>query len=153
MKIRLSEEEVYEIKLPEEIGISDFQAITSKFNFLLKNFVKFDIGGETRLNSNEGITINPKIPKKQDKKKWKFLRDNREVYLEILKAHYLEPIEKYNEIVEKYGITFDKSLLSSGMGVVLREFHKIKPQEVGLSAFPTRKIPVDKLRLDKEKTK
>jgi hypothetical protein len=37
MKIRLSSEEIYEIKMPEEIGIQDFQAIVMKFNFLLKN--------------------------------------------------------------------------------------------------------------------
>jgi len=38
MKIRLSEDEVYEIKMPEEIGMNDFAAIVAKFNFFGKTF-------------------------------------------------------------------------------------------------------------------
>ena len=96
MKILISDDEIYEIKLPEQIGINDFFVLVNKFNFLLKNFQKFDIGSlnENKLKINEqgeSIIISPKLfpnikkeYKKQDKERWKILRDNRNIFIDIL---------------------------------------------------------------------
>jgi len=100
MKIRLTDDEVYEIKMPEEIGVNEFSAIVNKFNFLLKNFAKFDIGEK---NNDEvgGIVLNPNqnnIRKQHDKCRWSFLRENRNAFVEILKTHYLKSKEEFYEV-------------------------------------------------------
>ena len=143
MRIRLSEDEVYEIKMPEEIGIQDFQSIVSKFNFLLKNFVKFDIGGETILNASPTKTY-----KKHDKTKWLFLRDNRSAFIEILKTHYLGTIPEFENVNKKYEIDLIKPDMATNKFKALREMHKVKPEEIGLKAFPTKNIQVKHLILN-----
>ena len=150
MKIRLSDDEVYEIKMPEEIGIQDFQGIVSKFNFLLKNFVKFNIGeipnekGEIVLNQTQTKTY-----KKHSKQKWLFLRDNRNAFIEILKTHYLGTIDEFENIANnKYQLGLSKIDMCSNKFKALKEMHKVKPEEVGLKAFPTQHIQVKHLKLN-----
>ena len=151
MKIRLSDDEIYEIKMPEEIGIQDFQGIVSKFNFLLKNFVKFNIGeipnekGEIVLNQTQNKTY-----KKHSKQKWLFLRDNRNAFIEILKTHYLKPISEFEIITKKYDLDLSKVDLCSDKFKALKELHNIKPEEVGLKGFPTQHTQVKHLRLNNQ---
>jgi len=156
MKIRLSEDEVYEIKMPEEIEIQEFQGIVSKFNFLLKNFIKFDIGGETTSEQGE-IILNKNQTKQQihkthDKTKWLFLRDNRNAVVEILKTHYLGTIEEFESVVNTYGLKLGKADMCSTMFKVIKEMHKVEPKEVGLKAFPTKEIQVKHLKLNQGET-
>lgn len=150
MKIKLSEDEVYEIKMPEEIGMQEFQGMVAKFNFLLKNFTKFDIGGEiiSQEADNSNNEKSPYLVRKQDRIKWKFLGDNRAAFVEILQAHYSGDKYKFLNSIRKYGLKIDKVDMAATKCKTLREAHKIKPQEVGLKDFPTRKVTVDQLRLN-----
>jgi len=150
MRIRLSEDEVYEIKMPEEIGMPEFLAIISKFNFLAKSFAKF--GGDE--NASNEITLTEKqhkMTKKHDKEKWIFLRDNKQAVIEILKAHYIGTYEDFINSVRKYNIDIVKSDISSNRFKALRELHKITPNEVGLTGFPTRDVQVKYLLLKENK--
>ena len=135
MKIRLSEDEVYEIKMPEEIGLQDFESIVFKFNFLLKNFAKFNIiekvSDEIVLSGDVAKTY-----KKQDKEKWNTLRDNRDIFVELLNTHYNKSTEEFYKTLEKYNLDFKKQDMCNTKIIRLRELHKIKPEEVGLIKFP-----------------
>lgn len=137
MKIRLSEDEVYEIKMPEEIGIEEFQGIVAKFNFLSKNFTKFNIGGE----QEEGIVLPSsavKKYKKHDKMRWIILKDNKDIFVEILKAHYFKTKEEFDEVCKKHNVGLAKTDMAGGKIALLRELHKLDPKEFGLRRFPSR---------------
>ena len=152
MKIQLSEDEIYEIKLPEQIGIEEFSAIVTKFNFLHKNFTKFNIGDNPN-STNSGIILNKnetKDYKKQDRSKWLFLRNNREAVVNILKAYYLGEVEEFEKVVKSYGINLDRGGVSSITMRAIREIHNIKPEEVGLKAFPTQNLNIKSQRLDNQ---
>jgi hypothetical protein len=154
MKIKISNDEFYEIKLPEQIEINEFSAIVNKFNFLLRNFQKFDIGNLNNIKKGEDIVINPNLQRKNnkfDKERWKLLRDNRDIFVEILKTHYLGTNKDFENVIKKYGTNFMKKECGSSSFVALREMHKIKPQEVGLSNFPTKFIQARDLRLNKNR--
>ena len=143
MKIRLSEDEVYEIKMPEEIGIEEFQGIVTKFNFLSKNFVKFNIGGTEQ--KEDGFVLPKSVlkeQKKHDKGRWIPLRDDRNLFTEILKAHYLKSTDEFYEIISKYNLNLQKSDMCSPKIIRLKEMHKLEPNEVGLIKFPTKKEQV-----------
>lgn len=146
MKIRLSEDEVYEIKLPEEIDKQELQGIVTKFNFLLKSFSRFSLGSEEPVTKGEIVlTTTPKEYKTKNSK-WRYLRDNRQAVIEILKAHYLktEPIE---DVFKRHGLMMTTPEVSSNIFKALKEMHKIEPKEVGVKAFPTKKyqrvIPIE----------
>ena len=151
MKIRLSTDEVLEIKLPEEVGLQEFQGIVMKFQAYLKNFSKFNIG-ENPISKGD-IIIPKAVAEKstyitQDRNKWKILRDNREAFVEVLKDYYDENPNKFKAVLEKYDISFERKDMSSNMIKIIREMHKIKPEEVGLRAFPSKNIQIIHLRLN-----
>jgi len=152
MKIRLSEDEVYEIKLPEEIGMTDFQGVVAKFNVLLKNFGKFNIGESPKENgeivlSGEAV----KQYKKRGNKRWITLKENKDIYFELLKTHYFGTLEDFENVLNKHNIDFKKSDMSCGKIIALREYHKIKPQELGLRKFPTKFEQIHTLKLGDNK--
>jgi len=153
MKIQLSENEVYEIKLPEMINKQEFSAIVSKFNALAKNFVKFDIGEAQEV----GIVIDTQKVKRQyktiNKTRWQFLRDNRSAFIDILLAHYHGTKEELEEVAKSYGISVTKSDIASNQGIALREMHKVKAEEMGLKSFPTRTNHIYNLIFDNLKGK
>jgi hypothetical protein len=149
MKIRLSEDEVYEIKMPEEIGMNDFSAIVAKFNFLMKNFSKFNIGNEKDedelvLNENEVKVAATKI-KKYSKSRWLRLRNDRELFINLLKMHYLHTAEEFYDFCKKNNIEFKKVDIPTTQMLRLRELHNAKPQEVGLIKWPSKTDPVQNL--------
>ncbi len=148
MKIQLTNEEFYEIKMPEQIGINEFRSIVNKFNFLLKNFSKFDIGnekpdGDIILNEEQVRTY-----KKRNKNKWNILRDNRDIFLDMLNIHYHKSTEELLAFFIKYGINdFTKKEMSSTQVIRLRELHKINPNELGLTQFPTITKSINEVRI------
>jgi len=136
MKIQLTNDEFYEIKIPEQINISDFRNIVAKFNFLLKNFAKFDVGsGEDIIISNKKLIGSNRTKYSE---KWKFLRDNRDVVLEILNTYYHKSNEEFEEVLKKHNLNLQRKEISCSQFIRLREIHKIKSSEVGLSQFPNR---------------
>ena len=148
MRIRLTEDEVYEIKMPEEINVGEFQSIVSKFNFLLKNFAKFNVNvGEIV------VTTNGHSPKTHNKSKWNFLRNNRDAVIDIYSAHYLKDREDFFKVLKKHNLLgkFTKSDMASTSMTTIREIHEITPEEVGLIRFPTKQEQVIHLRLDNQK--
>jgi hypothetical protein len=158
MRIRLSQDEVYEIKLPDEVGKAEFRGITAKFNQILKTFAKFDIDELEGETNSEGIVIPKEVEqkkrgeyRKRDNEKWKLLRDNREAVVEILKAYYTKNLKEYQEILDKYNLNLDRTTISSNMFKVIRELHKIKPQEVGLKMYPSKHIQAEKVLLQENK--
>lgn len=150
MKIKISEDEVYKIKIPEEIGIQEFQSIVMKFNFLLKNFAKFNIG-ET-LADEEKIILQKKQYKKRNNGRWEILRENRDIFVDILKKYYIKTNEELIETLKKYNLDFKRVDFSTGQMLKIRELHQIKPEEVGLIKFPSRTKPFFNLRLSGDKT-
>lgn len=145
MRIRLNENEVYEIKLPDEANLTQFIALTNKFSNLLKNFNKFDVPVVTTNNSD--IVIQPehqevtfKNARADNKKQWIFLRDNRDAFVQILKIYYHGTPTQWEDIINKHGIEMwrDKKELSNAGTQRLKEMHKIQAGEVGLTKFPTR---------------
>jgi len=147
MRIKLSQDEVYEIKMPDEIGIIEFNGLVEKFNFLLKNFQKFNISEMP--NKNE-IVLTPNIVKEvknQDRKRWDFLRDNRDIFVKLFKVYYYDTPQDFKNILEKYNLNFERSDMSSSGMIRLKEFHNLKPIEVGLIKFPNRQEQVCDLRI------
>ena len=132
MKIRLSEDELYEIKLPEEVKIQDFASIVAKLNFLFKNFSKVNLNYPT----TEGIVL-PAKTYKHNFDRWKKLRDNRNIAVDILNAHYTKSKEEFFETLKKYDLNFQKSDMSAAQMGRVKLVHDIKPEEVGLSKFPS----------------
>ena len=151
MRIKLSQDEVYEIKMPDEIGIIEFNGLVEKFNFLLKNFQKFNISDIP--NKNE-IVLTPNLVKehkRQDRKKWDFLRDNRDVFVKLFKIYYHKTPQDFKNILEKYNLNFERSDMSGSMMIRLKEFHNLKPIEVGLIKFPNKHEQICDLRIIEEK--
>jgi len=147
MKIQITNDEVYEIKMPEVIGIDEFRAISSKFNSLLKIFSKLDMGD----NNDGDIILNDRQIKKQMKQrseKWNFLKDNRKIFLEILYAHYHKSNEELKKLFTNYNLDMIKKELSCSQTIRLKEFHKINPNELGLIKFPTIREPINEVLLN-----
>lgn len=152
MKIEISEDEVYEIKMPEKIGIEDFQEIVARFNFLIKNFTKFSIGESQK---EDGIVLRGNAVKtygKQNRERWNTLRDNKDIYFELLKTYFFDTVEDFEKVLKKYNLDFKRSDMSSGQMVALREHHKLEAKDFGLRKFPTRNEQIKDLMLgDNEK--
>lgn len=155
MKIQLNNNEQYEIKLPEQTDLQGLYMIAARFNSLLKNFSKFNIMDDKNPGSSEIILGDKEIRHytKQNRKDWQFLRENRKTYVEILNCYYNNTVEEFQNLVAKYNLTIlkDKTLMSSASGVKIRELHNIKPGEVGLIRFPSRKEQIETLRIKNKK--
>lgn len=150
MKIRLSEDEVYEIKMPEEIGIEEFPNIVAKFNFLIKHFTKFNIKGE-EINQGEILltgNVANSVRKKYDKEKWPTLKENRDILISLLKAHYLLDLEGFNKFIKDNNLNFSKIDMAGGSMIRMRELHNVKPEEVGLIKFPSRTEQIKHLKIE-----
>jgi len=150
MKIRLNENEVYEIKIPEEIGINELSMITARFNALLKNFSKINVIGS---DSEQEIVLGEKTTKKHkktNKQQWNLMRDDRNIFLEVLNCYYNKSPKEFEEFKAKHNITMDRSLMSSMQIIRLKELHNIKPSELGLIKFPNRYEQISDLRIRDE---
>lgn len=147
MKIQLTNDEFYEIKMPEQIGMQEFKCIVMKFNFLLKNFSKFDIGNE---NTDDDIVLkeNQRI-NNRDVERWKILKDNRNIFVELLKTYYLKSQNELDKLFEKYNVSFRRTEFSSTQMIRLRELHNLNPNEIGLKQFPTKTIQLMSCILNK----
>jgi len=140
MKIEITNDEFYEIKMPEQIGLQEFRSIVMKFNFLLKNFSKFDIGEQ---NSDEDIVLSEKITKlknNRDVDRWRILRDDRELFIKLLKVYYLKTPEELETFMKENDIYFKRAEFSSTQMIRLRELHKLNPNEINLKQFPSKSI-------------
>ena len=140
MKIILNSNEIYEIKLPEQIELQELAMITARFNSLLKNFSKFNLIGEETERGE--IILGEQIEKKIsnfNKEQWIMLKNDREVFKELLSVYYNKTPEELEEYKNKHNITITRQNMASAKLLQLREFHRLKPVEVGLIRFPTRK--------------
>jgi hypothetical protein len=146
MKIRLNENEVYEIKLPEEIGVNELYMIAARFNSLLKNFSRINLVG----CEPQGIVLGEKPTrtyKKQNREQWDLLRENRNIFLELLKTYYNKSPEEFEDFKAKHNLTMDRSLMASIQTIRLKELHNIKPNELGLIKFPNKYEQIQNLRI------
>jgi hypothetical protein len=146
MKIRLNENEIYEINLPEEIDIDELSMVSLRFTNLSKILSKLNLG----LSEEETfVDIKRHNNKYRNSQQWKTLTNNREILKEILTIYYsgnkLELENKFKEL----GFTMDRSVMSSKRIKELIKYHRIKPEEVGLIKFPSRKDFIDKVRITK----
>jgi len=154
MRIRLNENEVYEIKLPEEIGSDELPMITARFNTLMKSFSRFTPLSSDKLSNENGKSIllgqkTEKLYKKQNREQYQTLRDNRKIFIELLNTYYNGTMEDFEKLKSKYNFTFDRTNMSSGNMVRVKELHKVKPIEVGLTKFPNKIEQVENLRIKK----
>jgi len=148
MKIRLNENEVYEIKLPEEIGVNELSMIAARFNSLLKNFARINIVG----SEQQEIVLGDKptkIYKKQNRVQWNLLRENRDIFLEFLNSYYNKSPEEFEDFKAKHNIYMERTLMSSAQVIRLKELHNVKPSELGLIKFPNKQEQVQNLRINK----
>jgi len=155
VKILINENEMYEIKLPEQIKLEELVMITARFNSLLKNFSRFNLVAEenepspkNRLLGNETL-IQQHNKNKVNKEQWKLLRENRNVFLELLKVYYNGTFEEFDDFKAKHNITFRRESIASMQIIRLKELHKIKPSEVGLIKFPNKLEQIKDLRIQK----
>ena len=141
----MNENEVYEIKLPEEIGVNELSMIAARFNSLLKNFARINIvGSEQEIVLGEKPT---KIYKKQNRMQWDLLRENRNIFLELLRTYYNKTPQEFEDFKAKHNLTMDRSLMSNIQIIRLKELHNIKPSELGLIKFPNKQEQVQNLRI------
>ena len=129
MKIRINHDEVYEVKMPEEIDVHQFAGLVLRFNSLLKIFGK----------QTDEIVITPTIQRKTEGT-WNFIRNNRDVFIELLKAHYKKDRKRYAELIDKYNLEslrLEKNI-STTQTIRARMFLDIKPKECGLIKFPSK---------------
>jgi hypothetical protein len=150
MKIILNTNEIYEIKLPEQIELQELAMITARFNSLLKNFSKFNLMGEETEKDSQEIILGNKVIRKittHNKEQWKLLQDNRDVLRGLLFAYYNQTPEEFEAFKKQYGITLDRKNVRCIKIVQLIEIHKIKPTEIGLIKYPSRNEDVTKLRI------
>jgi len=147
MKIRLNDDEVYEIKLPDEIEIVEFNGLVEKFNFLLKNFQRFNMGMNT--NPNEIVLTREVTTQRKfhDKAKWRFLKENREKFVELFDIYYNKSNKEFKEFLIANNIDFSRGDMSSGTMIRLKEFHSLKPIEVKLIKFPNKREQINHLRI------
>ena len=129
--------------------------ITARFNSLLKNFSRFNLVAEenepspkNRLLGNETL-IQQHNKNKVNKEQWKLLRENRNVFLELLKVYYNGTFEEFDDFKAKHNITFRRESIASMQIIRLKELHKIKPSEVGLIKFPNKLEQIKDLRIQK----
>jgi len=147
MKIRLSKDEVYEIKLPDEIDIIEFQGLVEKFNFLMKNFQRFNISDN--INDNE-IVLTKEITnqkKSHDKAKWNFIKNNRDKFVEMFNIYYNKSNEEFEKFLRDNNLNFGRKDMSCGAMIRFKEFHKLIPVEVGLIKFPNKHEQIKDLRI------
>lgn len=124
MKIQLDENEVYEIKIPDEIDTNEFLILVEKFNNLGKLVTQFGLTKQE--NKNSPINLN-----KQNSGKNPFFNTRKKV-LDIFQYWYLGTEQDKKRITEIIGINKD-DLTKRFNGLRLR--YNIKPQEVGLIRF------------------
>lgn len=150
MKILLNENEMYEIKLPEQIKLQELEMITARFNSLLKNFSRFN------LVDNADTPASPKnrLSKEEiseervyNKEQYNILRENRNLFIELLNTYYNKTPQEFEELIKKNGFTFERRNMSGVHILKLREFHKVNPNEIDLIKFPTRNEQICDLRL------
>jgi hypothetical protein len=150
MRIRLNENELYEIKLPEEITINELPMILSRLNTLVKGFSRF-----SPIESDDGIVLGKKEARAYNadaSSEWKYLREHRDVFVEILNKYYNGTFDDFQNILAEHNVTvLSKRAYMSNIQVVrLKEFHSIRPTEVGMRKWPTKTEPYDKVRIKKE---
>ena len=165
MKIRLNENEVYEIKLPEEINVNELLMITNRFNILSKQFSRFNSLGsksQDNLNDKDNKETNRETARQiilgekevhslgLDKKaEWKLLRDNRNIFVELLNTYNKEDKNEFEEVRKKYNLSHIDRMDMHDISIIrLKELHKVKPREVGLIKFPTLQEKVGSLRIN-----
>lgn len=148
MKITLTNNEMYEIKMPEQTDLQGLSMITARFNSLLKNFSKFNLMDET--DQDQGIILDKKtsrIGRKHNREQWTSLRENRDLFLKFLNTYYngtKEELEKFNA---ENNITIARQSMANIGLIRIREMHKIKPIELGLTKFPNKHESVEQVRI------
>lgn len=132
MKIHLSPNEVYEIKIPNEINAENFLELFNRFNSIIR-LIKINDSQVVNQKPNvEQITIYPKrISKKTNKRDW---CNTREKSLDLLQYAYHGTVEDKNRICKIVGMEWFEI---GKYFFALKKRFNIKPQEVGLFKFNT----------------
>jgi len=150
MKIKLNENEVYEIKLPAEIGIEELDMITARFNSLLKNFSKISM-----VYPSTDIIIPTNQIRKYRKKtnNWSILKENRELFIELLNTYYNKSPSEFESFKEQNDFNMSRAEMSNIAVIRLKELHNVNPNEIGLIKYPTKTEPIGMVRLNNSEDK
>jgi hypothetical protein len=138
---------VYEIKLPEEIGVNELSMIAARFNSLLKNFSRINIVGSEPAQEIVLGESPTKTYRKQNRVQWDLLRENRNIFLDLLKTYYNKSPQEFEDFKTKHNLTMDRSIMSNIQIIRLKELHNIKPSELGLIKFPNKQEQIHNLRI------
>jgi len=88
--------------------------------------------------------------KTYSKSRWTTLRNNKELFIGLLKMHYYHTKEEFYEYCSKNNIEFKKIDMPTTQMIRMREFHNVKPQDVGLKKWPTKTELVQDLRTEED---
>lgn len=135
MKIRINENETYEIQMKEEMTIQELEALLQRLNGLTK-YVARDVFSEALRLSQ--------VPLRQEMKTGK-KPITRERVLEFLKAFYSKDVtrEERKRLIEENDSLYNKIKM-------YRERFNITPQEIGLKEFPRAKSSSEAMIKSKE---
>lgn len=150
MKILLTENEQYEIKLPEQTDLQGLSMIASRFNSLLKNFSKINPMSEDE-NGKE-IVLDKKtnrIGGKHNKEQWDKFRTDRKLFLKFLNLYYNGTPEDFEKFKAENNITIARTSMANVGLIRIREMHRVKPSELGLTKFPSKHDTIENLRIKK----
>lgn len=154
MKIKINEYETYEINLPDEINASRFLEVVSRLNHLTKLISKESAEDIIKENIIHRIRKprQPRLPYRVHKEELKTLRNNRDMVVKIFKAYYSQNKEDFMRVIKELGMDnyiTERQKMANAHFAGLKEFHNIKPEEVGLKAYPLQGAGgnLDKLRL------
>jgi hypothetical protein len=67
--------------------------------------------------------------------------------LTILDTYYNKSPQDYTNLINSYNLNLPRVEVCSTQFRALREMHKINPKEVNLKQFPTKEMPLRKVRL------
>jgi hypothetical protein len=142
MKVKINDEETYEINLKDEYSREEFASLLEKLD-KISNLIqtpafltnKKKKAGRPKLEKPTQ-SLPASIPKKSRKKSKVRVRwDNRDEVLKALNIHYNGTKEDKQAYAREKGIDWDK-LIKGFSG--LRKRYNVKPKELGISKFPTR---------------
>jgi len=151
MKIKINENESYELILPTSINIKELGVVINKLQKIFKIASKdevfgFNEDGEINIEQTEKKHYKVRLPMNKE------IFNSREKALMILQTHYYGTKEEKGEILKALDKT-NWNDLSKGFHMVKKRYN-IKPQEVGLTRYPALgEFDKDKLKIKNSKFK
>jgi hypothetical protein len=148
MKIKISENESYEIKFDnDEITAEEFLGFMNRLRVIEKILMKGELNDYPK-TSHHKIKDKGRVRRERIDYPWK---NNRAELIKALKVNYFKDIEARKKYEEQTGQTWDD--INKNLHYNKIKF-KIKPHELGLKYFPSgrgKKININQALIKKEK--